>query len=424
MTQDFFRIFMKISTSHSMALLFPLIFGGSAEGRFFETDESLIDQEERYNTETYNDKYSYRFPVGWYRLFDESDAAVRIHAGSLNASRFDYSEEIKFFVANEAAGFSFFQARNEDVLEQVTAREVRMNGFFPGPVYISMLADGGSFKEYGDMGWAVGFGHIKRPVLELVYWSVDHFYDTKKSDEGDKRSKQTSTVAGRSHLAFSDELTVVLRGEYDHPLIWERPSRGYTYEYVRKSAGTSAVYKLAPEQSLVLDLSWSKKRESKSWYDIKYAKKMDREVRISELKWIEEGIVEHAVGVAYVDRRVSYEQSGSALDTPDSLPEELSPEHSKRDEFVLFGTRYEPLSGDRHYMQYGLHLNYVNLKETRHDRVFESKAQWAWEYRYTKNARVLFNTSWDINQLTDDFPFDERPFRPWGGGDIQFIAAF
>ena len=100
--------------------------------RFIESDEYLIDQEEAYNTETYNDKYSYRFPLGWRRLYEQSDAAVRIHAGSLNISRFDYSEEIKFFVSNESAGFSFVQSRLEDVLEQKVSREVRATGFLPG----------------------------------------------------------------------------------------------------------------------------------------------------------------------------------------------------------------------------------------------------------------------------------------------------
>jgi hypothetical protein len=148
-------------------------------------------------------------------------------------------------------------------------------------------------------------------------------------------------------------------------------------------------------------------------------------VNISELKWSERDAQEVTeVGIGYIDRRANYEHNVDPSTQVQALPEDVGPKGSKRDESVLWATRYKPWIGDRHYMQYGFYLNYVNLKETRHDIVAESKAQWAWEYRYQPKTRVVLNTTWDINQLSDDFPYKKRSFKPWGGGDIQFIAAF
>lgn len=399
---------------------------GSADARFIESDADLVDQEERFNTETYNDKYSYRFPVSWNDLYEAADAAVRLHAGSLNVNRFDYSEELKFFAANDVAGFSFKQMRQEDVIEQSTVREVRMNGFLPGKLYVSMVADGGSFKEYGDMGWALGLGDVKRPSFELVYWSTDHFYDTKKSDEQDKRTRKTWTLTTQANADLTESLAVSLGGEFDHPLRWQRPSRGYTYEHVRRAVTVGAKYRLTGVDRILFEAEWDRKAEKKTWQASGFSKKMDRDVRSGEVSWINSvDRVDHAAGIAYIYRHAAYEHTNPAEPADATvLPEPFGPDVALRHEWIGFATRNTPLTGDRHYQQYGLFLNYVDLDDTRHVKVMESKAQWAWEYRYTAKARVLLNTTWDVNQLTDDFPYKKRPFRPWGGGDIQFIAAF
>lgn len=408
--------------------LFVFMMTPRGYARFLETDERLIDQEEKYNTETYNDKFSYRFPIGWYQLFDDADTAVRMHAGSLNISRFDYLEEIKFRAANSSAGFSYYQHRHEDVLEQRTSRVARMDGFFPSRFYVSMLADGGTLKEYGDMGWAVGVGDVKRPWVELLYWSPDFYYDTKKSDEGDKRTRHTWTLQVTVNTDLSERLAARLFVEYDHPLRWERESQGYTYEYNQRRANVGAKYILAEKQSLLFDVSLERKYERKDWYSTVFEKVMDRDVSLSELRWVhQKEQVDTLVGLGYLLRAVTYDHKRADPNDPsfvEPTPEKISPEMSRRDEFILTATRSEPLAGDRHFMQNGLFVNYVDLDDGKHVKVAESKYQWAWEYRYTEQARVLLNTTWDINQLTDDFPYKKRPFRPWGGGDIQFIAAF
>jgi len=415
---------LKIRSAQYLLVLGISVTANAALARFVETDADKIDQEERYNTETYNDKFSYRYPADWQRVYEKSDAAVRLNAGSLNADRFDYYDDVKLHAANDTAGFQFNQSRQEDVLEQVTLREVRASGFFDSGIYVSMVADGGSFKEYGDVGWALGYGDVGKPVVEILYWSVDHFYDTKKSDTADSRLDQAWTLALKSNVSLSEGLLLTVAAEYDNPLTWIRPSRGYTYKYEQRNLKLKAAYQLSNHQTLTLDLSTASKKEAKAWDLLKYEKSMARQVNISEIKWSQiSGQAINEIGLGYVDRRANYTHVVDLSNPDQELPEPMSPESSKRDESVLWATRYTPWIAERHFMQYGLFINYVNLKESRHDLVAESKLQWAWEYRYLASARVVLNTTWDINQLTDDFPYKKRPFRPWGGGNIQFIAA-
>jgi hypothetical protein len=415
----------KINFIFCLGVLFFILIPELASARFLESDVDRVDQEERLNTETYNDKMSYRYPAEWNQVYEKSDAAVRLNAGSLNANRFDYYEDLKIYAANDTAGFQFYQHRHEDVLEQTTIREIRASGFFENGLYVSMVADGGTFKEYGDVGWALGYGDVRRPLIEILYWSVDHFYDTKKSDPSDFRSSQTWSLAMKSNVSISDKFLFTILAEYDHPLKWERPSRGYTYGYQQQQVRIDSSYKIDEMQTISIEISTARKHERKTWDLLKYEKLLERQVNISELKWSERESQEvNEVGIGYIDRRANYEHNVDPSIKAQALPEDVGPNHSKRDEAVLWATRYKLWIGDRHYMQYGFFLNYVNLKESRHDIVAESKAQWAWEYRYQAKTRVVLNTTWDINQLSDDFPYKKRSFKPWGGGDIQFIAAF
>ena len=91
---------------------------------------------------------------------------------------------------------------------------------------------------------------------------------------------------------------------------------------------------------------------------------------------------------------------------------------------ALFLSKISPLYGERHYIKSGLYLNYVELISNKARHHLEAKWQSAWEYRYTKDIQILLNTTWDLDQIGEDFPFHKRKFSPWGGGDLQFIASF
>ena len=58
--------------------------------RFAESDAVLIDQEQRYGFETWNDLLSYRYIHHWQELWAADAIGVRISAGSLTARRFTY----------------------------------------------------------------------------------------------------------------------------------------------------------------------------------------------------------------------------------------------------------------------------------------------------------------------------------------------
>ena len=49
----------------------------------------------------------------------------------------------------------------------------------------------------------------------------------------------------------------------------------------------------------------------------------------------------------------------------------------------------------------------------------EVKAQVAWDYTYNDSASAFVNTTWDLDQLSSDFPYTEKSFNPWGGGNVN-----
>src|SRR5688572_27713821 len=98
-------------------LLLLYVLSSPAHARFLLEDADLVDREERNNTETYNDKLSYRYPVAWDRLWAAHDTGFRVNAGSLNLSRFDYLEDVKLQPFRERdAAFAYRHSRREDFI--------------------------------------------------------------------------------------------------------------------------------------------------------------------------------------------------------------------------------------------------------------------------------------------------------------------
>ena len=52
----------------------------------------------------------------------------------------------------------------------------------------------------------------------------------------------------------------------------------------------------------------------------------------------------------------------------------------------------------------------------------EIKYQLLLDIKLNKNSMFGINTTLDIDQIARDFPYSKKaPFRPWGGGDLQFM---
>ena len=414
-----------------------LTFSYQASARFLENDSMQIDQEERLGLETYNDLISYRYPVQAWLDWFEYDTGFRANAGSLNANRFLYTQDIKFSTNRGQSGsFGFTQYRVEDIASQRDESEIRAT-FMPfGAVEFSVLGDSSTFKEFGDLGFAIGIFRDRQHWIEFFYWSVDHYYDTKKSDALDSRNRRAWSAGLRETWVLNSEYQLQSFFEYEVPLIWKRASRGFNYEYQRRSASLRLIKGQKNDGLYELSLAAESKFEAKDWREYsalaleEYRKELHREVLTANLAWFKTGAdADHEIGGILISRRANYKHvmpNGVATESPEAndLEEKPSPD-SGRFEQGVYGSVNRPIGESSHHrFQYGAHANNVFIDERDGYRNVEVKFQAAWEYRYNAKASAILNTSWDVDQLVADFPYQEGNFRPWGGGNIQFTAVF
>ena len=402
---------------------------GPTFARFHEEDARLIDQEERANTETWNDKNSYRYPKRWDDLWQRTDIGYRVSAGSLNASRFNFEDDLRV-APNPLDEFtaSFTQSGQGDLVEQKEEREIRVGWAFVPGTRISVLGDADTFKEYGDMGAALSILEAQGQHTEFYYWSVDNYYRTKKSDDAAYRSRETKTAGIYSvRIPEKGHVGWTARYEVDSPLDWTHPDAGYHYEYSRRYGNARVDVPVGDEVSVYLSFLHEWKFEKKDYLLAQQSqsvfKSMDRETDIAEL-----GVeIEASDGTSYcaalqgVRRDVDY-KNGRKIDLNPVWQETYAPENVRRSEAALLLTGYKSLTA-MIGLQQGLFMNRVGVSEdSRRWDTTEVKYQLLFDFSLNKNTMFGLNTTWDLDQITRDYPYSSKaPFRPWGGGDLQFL---
>lgn len=412
--------------------LISLILISAAEGalaRFNHHDAELVDPEERNNTETYNDKNSYRYPRKWDEVWGKNQFGYRSHAGSLNASRFLYEDEI-IIAPDPLAKFSasFSQSRREDLVEQYMDREIRLGWAFVPGARISLLGDGDTFKEFGDLGLALAFFESPQGMVEVYYWSVDNYYASKKSDTSAHRHANSHTIGiHATQKQLSEGLNVSLQLENDSPLEWHYPNRGFEYEYWRKFAALRVERAADSRLTFYFDTRQEQKMEHKiSLVLAPTAKRMLK--RVSE---IEAGLdlkteekVCYTAAIQHLMRHVDYENAKSKSESL-LWQETVSPSKVRRYEWGLIFLRYGSLS-DHSAIQHGFYANDVLIREDAKEwKVWELKYQLLLDFELNPNTKLGLNTTWDLDQIMRDYPYSKKaPFRPWGGGDLQFLMYF
>jgi hypothetical protein len=391
-------------------LLFCFFLSPSVQARFFHEDADQVDSESELSTEYFNDEISYRYPFFWERWWRAKRIGARFNAGSYNKTRLMYLQDLKLVSSDERpATFAFRQRRNENLLGQYDEREfeVRLNSL--KPVYLSLLGDTDRNKEYGDGGLSVAVMPRKSRSLKFYGWSVDHYYNDKKQDGRDTYEHRIFTYGTAYSWAFSKDWNLNYNFEFDTPLQWNRLSQNYIYEYRRDVHELSTEWGnlnqgLLVRGSVVLE----KKHESKiSPTDAKEVQEEElaRRVQNYELavNYAKDAKTDLTFGAVAISRDAKYTNSANI----------------GRDELAFHST----------YMtqpwQYGLFVNDVKINaEGDRQAKTEVKFQFGWNYTFDVNVAMFANTTWDLDQLVDDFPYEKKDFNPWGGGNLQFIAMF
>jgi len=386
-----------------------------SHARFNHLDSETVDREADLDTETWNDILSYRSPLVWDRLWDATNVGLRVSAGSHDANRFLYSEDIRFR-SNDTnrAVFAFTQSRAEDKAEQNYAQEIRVGVRAIGHLQVSILGETTTFKEHGDIGFATAWFESWRRYIEVYWWSVDHYYAQKKSDSSDSMSATPWTLGLRGEWELDPWVQAKLRYEKDGRTKWDRPSRGFSYAYRR----TTLDWHLAsgPRSSWQIHLAGrsDEKSEDKYWAnsdDTSYEKSFTRDASQLELAGTYlSGTTEYNSGFVVIKRSFDAEFRGDPLISPQNYSETSSPSVS-RDETAWYATAHLPWPGSStNFVQAGCFWNNVLLNESEEMIGNEIKLQTAWELCLRPKCAKLSQRNLGSGSTGRGLPLDRR----WG----------
>jgi len=419
---------LKIIKYYFLTIL-TLFYSSQVTARFQQSDEIEIDREERLSSENFNDEISYRAPFFWQRLWDSKSLGIQANGGSYNAKRFSYIEEIKLHSSEDRfATFSYHQHRRQTMIVDLPDREMRVRFNSLRPFYISLMVDGDSYKANADFGAAISILPQTNRKLELYAWKVDHLYNDKTEELDSNMSEDNWTYGLKYQWQFSNKFHARITGEQDTPLRWQRQNYVYRYNQLK--------YKLLfgygdQYSGWYSEFSWldKTKTESKLW-NLGPQKEMNKKVAVYEwfINFAKLNRSDITLGALIIKRDVDYEVSNpDANVSPEVDPSDPSPD-AYRKELGHYLTYYHKLKNHpNHGFQYGYHANHVALTEESDTSYHaEWKFQFAWNYSFDPTSNIFLNTSWDLDELARNYPYqsEEQSFKPWGGGNIQFITVF
>ena len=132
---------------------------------------------------------------------------------------------------------------------------------------------------------------------------------------------------------------------------------------------------------------------------------------------LQNGVYE-TMGVELISRDADYKLEQKIEDIKSITWEEFSFAKSKRREMGAFYTKSSKTDISSVSLQLGGYVSLVRIEEEKTYKEVEVKLQYGILYQLSENSMLFFNTTWDIDQLIKDFPYQKDPFRPWGGGNI------
>lgn len=425
--------FLNIFGAYALAA--TLFFGATAlEGRFFVEDADEIDREELLSTEYYNDAQSYTFFDGWLEAYDASQVALLISAGSLNKTRFLYEDYFKFGAAPTPGPFLNFHHKTfHDELIQARENVIELGYGNESNFSLSILGEGDSQKKWADLGLRFKVqDRDQLTSLTVTYWSVDHYYRSKEDIKSDTYARPIFSYDVQASVRVPEtEIKFTLKSLFDSPLLWQRVSKNYFYTATRTQNDLNFSY---PIDNKILSLSVydENKKEAKTWLqspaNTEMEKSLSRRVQKYTLRYVHKIFPTQIFTgeIGNILRTANYEYSVSNWQEDTLYGIEPFSSDSRREEPFLSGFYYFPIPGkEQHGMQIGLINNLVHIADdTGNHQKLESKFKTAFDVKITPQSRAGVNITWDIDQLAHDFPYSKKPFKPWGGGNLNLAMIF
>jgi len=399
--------------------------------RFLLNDADKVDNEEVAGVEYFHDEFSYRPPFWWKKHWRKHQNGIYANVGSLSKNRSIYFEKIKFNSGDEhAATLKFRQNRRHDRFGNLSERNFRLQANQFRPFLFSVLLDSDSEKKLGDGGIALSLEPRHNRLLEVYYWSVDHYYNAKRDIAKNKYTKPTKTYGITYDWAYSRSLRLKHNSEIDTPLVWERLSEGYIYEYERKKHHTAIEYGTI-DSGMFYRLSnyIEVKAESKNWLsgdaETQRLKKLNRFVNITELQTNYSLLngSDFTNGIMFLGRKSFYDWFILDKIELEDYDEGESPD-TRRAEQVIY-SKYHYFSSPNSGMEYGFIGNNVKIVEDAEtERSIETKFLIAWDYIFSNHASMLINVTVDLDDFIKAVTEEKPEFRLYGSWNLQLMAVF
>lgn len=437
-----------------LSLLLYCFFSDTSFARFDRSDADQVDQEERINGAAFHDANTYRFYPRFNRLWDSKDIGYRISDGSYDADRSRIHEQIKASTSVEDfLWFAYTGDHYHDVADKLTFDEIRLAWKPMAGVYAAGLADGNSsYKQWGDLGAAVGWLRDRSSYFEFYRWSVDHFYNSKAEvDLGVYRVKPT-TSGFRMSWQEPEQFSIQAVYEVDKLFRWERFDCNCEYEY--KWWRGDYKIQVFPVKNLTFEVKGytSEKHEEKTWDDGSnryYTKGLERRANLHDLSalWDAEDFSYYQLGLVRIQRHADYEFEFTNIPANYTFLEDASADATHRESigYLFYNV---PISDDkRYFFQTGYTQNWVNINrelsaddiagkdaamteaiqsEFEDETAIEQKMQIAFELHFRTNLWLFLNATLDVDGIRKEFPYKESPTpgNIWDGGGVQVMAVF
>lgn len=430
--------------------LLPIcLVSGTTFARFDQSDADLVDQEERLNGASFHDANTYRYYPRFERLWAAKDIGYRISDGSYDADRSRIHEQIKISSSpDDFLWFAYSRDHYHDIVDRLSNEEIRLAWKPLAGVYAAALADGNSsYKQWGDLGAAVGWMRDRSSFIEYYRWSVDHFYNSKAEvDLGLYQVKPTTSGIRLSWLE-SEQFLVNATYEADTLMRWSRLDCDCEYEY-RWWRGDYQL-QFFPLSNLTIEVNGytSVKYEEKTWDDGSsrvYTKSLDRRANLHDLSvlWEAEDTSYYQLGYVRIQRHADYEFEYKNILIDYSFLEDASADAAHRESIGYLFYNFPMTADKRYFFQTGYTQNWVTINRELSDSdivgkdaaatdtfksqfadeaAIEQKMQIAFELHLRENLWLFLNATLDVDGIRKEFPYKESPTpgNIWDGGGVQ-----
>ncbi len=391
--------------------------GGQAQARWNHQDSAKLNRMTGLGPEYYNDILSYRDPRFWDDIWSQTTRGLKTSAGSLNQKEFLFQQSLRLRSSQDDPWqVAYSSDRVEESRRVVDQSSVELSyGSEQDAWRLGVLGDAETEKAFMDLGMRLSYEPRPRSLWQVIGWSVDTFYTEKKLKREDYRTREPRSweLLLREHWGNS---TVSLRHEQDEALVWYRLSEDQRYEHHRQVTELSWIQALNEGQDIFLQINRELEGEGLTELSrLQSAAFENKRYTIEAGQHLRKGNEAFTVSLWGLWDRTEEDQFS---------PTVASTMVSTRHEGAFVGCWSKPFWKGQHLQHWAVTLNEVRIRERRLERATEVKLNWSPDFVLGPHARMRLTTTWDLDQLADDFPYTKASFHPWGGGQASFLLFF